>query len=463
MRKLSILASVVILLAACGNKNPEKEVTVTIAGPSAPSVKYQIIADSIQHITLPSDASQSYELYYPKTMNRNISSRQVIVLFDPHGSGRLPLEKYRKLADEFGIAVAGSNNSKNGIDVNLSTRYANNIINDLSSRMGFAVKNICLAGFSGGAKVALSTCANNLNSNNVIYSGAANSFNPSHPVHVLGFAGTADMNYSDLLQFAGERSKADPKGSQLVEFEGKHEWPDVQTYRKAFYWLRFQQARIGGQKDSALVTRFMHEEDKIIGADEKKVALTDAYQECVTASAFLDGIADAGIYQSKMTTIAANPAYHKQQEKKYEVLANETSQKQMLMAAFQKEDGNWWAKTINGYRASPAPSDKRLLGFISLGCYSYSSQLLERGDLANAAHFLAIYELADPDNMDQLYFHAMLYAKQNDRDKAISYLTKAVVKGYNDGDKMAAQPEFTPLQADERFSRLLTSLKKGSK
>ncbi|MBS1686912.1 MAG: hypothetical protein JSS76_19400 [Bacteroidetes bacterium] len=448
------------LLSACG----QTEHSNTAAPPVTNEIQvipYHAVSDSLLRVSLPTDTAQSYALYIPHTADSAGIPPTIIVFADPHGAGWLPVEKYRKLADQFGIALAGSNNSRNGLDGAQCAAYLGNIVNDLHSRLHYEVANVCLAGFSGGAKVALQTASDNANINKVIYAGATIPFQPSHPVVLLGFAGTSDMNYSDLLTFAATL----PAGTgTLVEFAGRHEWPERAVYKKAFYWLTFRQARdTAASQIAGLIRAYRADIAAEIAAATRANNAVDAHQRHQEAIDLLGHLTDVSSYQKKAADLSAAELYKRESAQKQDMLKSETNQKQILMQAFQHEDIPWWSNTISHLRASTYPTDQRLLGFISLGCYSYTSQCIARGDVANAEHFATIYELADPDNTDQLYFHAVIAAQRGDSTKALKYMQKAVDKGFTDWGKADAEPALATVRGRESFSRLQPSSKRGSR
>lgn len=453
MIRLLLAVLPALIMTACGNSPTESQSTspapVTTQTPIA---DYHVIKDSVLRVQLPSDTSQSYILYIPHTADTAGIPQTVIVFADPHGAGWLPVDKYRKLADRFGIALAGSNNSLNGLDGAQCAGYIGNIIGDLHTRLHYDEGNICLAGFSGGAKVILQEVFNNSNINKAIYAGATIPLQTAHPIHLLGFAGTSDMNYSDLLAFANSVS---PGSGTLVEFHGKHEWPDPKVYQKAFYWLTFRQVKdTASAKVKACIKAYETGIATEAGLAIRGNNAVEAYQKYEEAAAFLNGVAAITTYQQKAAELAATDLYKKEAAQKSDMLKSETNQKRILMQAFQNQDIPWWRNTISHLRGSAYPTDKRLLGFISLGCYSYTSQCIARGDVANADHFATIYELADPDNTDQLYFHAVIAARQNDNAKALKYLQKAADKGFTDWGKANAEPALATVRGQGSFSRL---------
>jgi hypothetical protein len=384
----------------------------------------------------------------------------ILVCFDPHGDGRIPIDKYKKWADKFEIAVAGSNSSRNGLSGPDGQQIAANMIRDLSSRLGFDRKNMTLCGFSGGSKVAIANISADGQIPNLIYAGAVTQLSSSRPLNILGFAGVQDMNYTDLLQF-DESIRASNPNSTLIEFNGKHEWPDAKTFENAFYFLALQAQKQKGE--STFVKAFIKKSDEAIASAEKKGDWITAYQVCRTACVFLNRLTDVSSYKNKMASLSANVQYQKALAQRNEMLGRESNEKQILLQAFQNQGPDWWAKVINSYKASTKPSDKRLLGFISLASFSYSNQLLQQHNLDGAERILSIYELADPTNTDQLYFHAMLYGQRNNNALAIKYLKKAVDNGFYDLPKMEAEQSFTQLRNDPGYVQIEAALKKVSR
>ena len=446
---------------SCGNSDKPSPAAESPAIASTSVARLELKRDSVITLTIPSDASQSYSIYVPKKA-KNTEATSILICFDPHGDGRLPIDKYRQWADKFGITIAGSNSSKNGLSPAEGQQIAANMISDISSRLGFDKKNVALCGFSGGAKVAINAIGSDGTISNLIYAGAVTQLNNSHPLNILGFAGNQDMNYTDLLAFNESMLPSYPNTS-LIEFNGKHEWPDVQTFENAFYWLAFQSAHNTPLSDTTLIRGFIKNTDQSITAAVNNNNWIGAYQLCHTAFTWLNGLADVSAYQKQMESISANDRYKRSLAQKNETLQKEANEKGTLQMAFQNQNYDWWKKVTNQYQSSSSPSDKRLLGFISLAGFSYSNQMLQQQNLDGAERMLAIYELADPNNTDQLYFHAMLYAEKNNSAMAIKYMQKAVSNGFKDGQKIEAEQAFSALRNDPNFSQIVAALKKASK
>lgn len=338
MKKLFILC--LVFNISCGNHTKQKasQTIDTIAIQQTQEIYAKDNfkkGEVIPSVNLRGDTSQKFALYLPKNYSES-TKFPVIIFFDPHGEGIIPLNLYYKLAEQFQFVLMASNTSKNGMDFESTNGLATNLINEAQSRFSVNKSKITLCGFSGGAKVALSCGANNRDVSSVIYCGAAVQFNPSHTVNLLGFAGKKDMNYTDVVSFEWSLKNA-PFKHFLIEWKGKHEFPTADVFKDAFTFLNT---------------------GEVENYSNKKVAIT----------------------QQKVD--------------------EEQAIKQKYIDAFQTKDLSWWKAEINSLNLKKKNDlmYERLLGFISLACYSISNNSLEQNNLVVAEKILTIYKLADPTN-----------------------------------------------------------------
>ena len=351
--KTVILFLVSCFLLACNSK-PVNTATEQSLVTQMPSVSIEV-KDSfetgkvIPSVALRNNASETFALFLPKGYSDS-GKLPVIIFFDPHGDGTVLLNLYHELADEFHFVLVGSNNSKNGMDLQQTKLIADNLVNEVKARFSINDKSISFCGFSRGAKVALLSAAENSSVSSVIYCGAAAPINPNHSLSLLGFAGTKDMNYTDIVSFDWSLKSSALKHF-LIEWNGKHEFPKAEVFKDAFQFLTT------GNIENYL---------------KKQVTITE--QKVNEEQAF----------------------------------------KQQLLEAFQTQDINWWKQEIVSLnnKKKTDPMYERLLGFISLACYSYSNQTLQQNDLQAAEKILAIYQLADPGNKDCEAFTTQLKSRQ---------------------------------------------------
>lgn len=337
----------ILLFSACQPK-AKPVVVETIAEQPLPIEVADSFSAGKLYTSVPfrGNAAETFALYLPKLYSDS-AKLPLLVFFDPHGDGAVPLSLYQSLADKYSCILLASNVSKNGMNAEQTNAIASNLIAEAKSRFSIDERNISLAGFSGGAKVALMGACTNEAVNSVIYCGAATEL-PANARNfaLLGFAGKRDMNYYDVILF-DQAQNSSPRSHCLLEYNGKHEWPDEKTFENAFLFLE-------------------------TGTAAKK---------CFELSPDLQ-----------------------------RVLALEQQNKQVYIQAFQSKDLNWWKQEIASLNLKKKDEliYERLLGFISLACYSYANGALQQNNLPLAEHILSIYALADPGNKDCEAFNAEL-------------------------------------------------------
>lgn len=449
-------------LLSCSSPQPKQETE----NPQQQSPVSQVhdehfpVDSLIASVTCLTNPSQSFALYLPPNYD-DTSKLPVIIFFDPHGSGSFPVKKYRLLAKEFGCILMGSNNSRNGVSFDETNQIANTLIQETRNRFHVHEKRITLAGFSGGAKVALAASENNNLVTEIIYAGAASPIqHPAPSLSILGFAGVNDMNYTDLISF-DQSLKASNLSHFLIEWNGKHEWPDSTVFGDAFYWSSFNGMRNHLlPENDALINRFIQSEKKNMPASGDPLAAAATLGKEIF---FLHGLVDVTEYSNQLSSIEQSIRYSSAWGNKQKLLQQEQSLKQSYMQAFQEKDINWWKQEIYRMNSITDPKLKpmyqRLLGFLSLAGYSISGNAIQQNNFPVAEKMLVIYKLADPKNSDVPFLEACLYAKQHQNEKAITSLKQAIALGLHDREKIMNEPALQSLQPDEQFQKIIGDMK----
>lgn len=155
-------------------------------------------------------------------------------------------------------------------------------------------------------------------------------------------------------------------------------------------------------------------------------------------------------------------SYKKELQKQQGNFQMESNLKQNYMECFQSKDLNWWRDEISRMRNLKAGEQEmmyqRLLGYLSLASYSYSNNAIRQNNFSAAQQFLAIYKLADPENSEQPFLTACMYARQGDQGKAIAALKEAVQLGLKDKGKVESEESFNSLRGNTEFNKLLSGL-----
>ena len=128
----------------------------------------------------------------------------------------------------------------------------------------------------------------------------------------------------------------------------------------------------------------------------------------------------------------------------------ERIEQQNLANAVSVRDTEWWNTKILELKQRSANSEspeenlanQRLLNYLSLLSYMYADNALKNNKLIEAQKYLFIYEKADPDNTEVYYLKAVYYALQNNNSLALKSLETAVIKGFDDFERIQKDSHF---------------------
>ena len=407
-----------LLFSSCSSNDSVQKKPQENASPPlelAPvSTDYSKLTGKItDHIACDAQPQLSYCLYLPSAYSSS-KTFPVIFIFDAHGDGKLPVEKYHNLAEESGFILIASNNSRNGIQYDSLLSMAKDMMSDASGKISIEAKRKYVMGFSGGARVAGVVAATEPEVAGVIGCGAAylDENTKSHAQQFFfGFAGKDDFNLLEMFRMHAYLENAGVKNYFEV-FEGKHEWPDSAMMRNAFRMLTV--------KDSK----------------EKQMLEQNISRHTVTSALAKTFEAESGL------------------QKKY-------------LDAFSSENIFWWKNEItNLQQCGNTGTDKekvhqcrRLLAYIGVAVYSFSNNAIKTHSDADAEKLLQIYSMVDSQNSEQKFLAAILRARQGDNLRALALLNEAVGLGFNDLSRMESEPDFQNLRGMTDYSNLISKIK----
>ena len=330
-KKLIIVLCAVLIGCNAANKSSVMLQVDTLSNKDTTAQAKPVKVGEPSTIVLPN--GEQVSCYLPKNYHPQ-QSYPVIFFFDPHAEALQVIEKYKSLGEQYQCILFASANAKNGLPLEESVQYASHLLSYALQHYSLNNEKIYVAGFSGGAKVAMAFASQNKTVDGVIYCGAAIpvTFPPS--VTLLGFAGIKDMNYADVIDFDKQLKN---NKHYLVEWKGIHAWPDTSVFSDAFDVIKN-----GEVKNYA----------------RKRISTSDA------------------------------------------VLQQEQSIKQQLLMALQERDAKWWNVCISDFNQQKKSNMmyERLLGFVSLACYSYVNQATQQHNKVEAQRIFQIYNAADPSN-----------------------------------------------------------------
>jgi len=412
-----------------------------------------------------SDTTLSYSLCLPPLFDEK-KPMPLLILFDSHGDGLLPVNLFKAEAARHGFIIAGSNNSKNGMPTTETTAIFRNILTDLSTRFSINEEAVYLAGFSGGARVAAAVAITERGIAGVVGCGAGMpniNQKPMSNFSFLGVAGNQDFNLTELRNLDNVLDKSGFT-HHLIEFQGIHQWPTAGVIPEIFTWIAFDAMRHGALPvDRNKTNSFIEANDKMAGSMAAAGMLHGQREIYIKMLHYLGGLTDIGPLQTEITRLDAEKEVIAFRKKQDEMLGMEQQLQAKYAPEIQQKDLGWWKKESAFLQAnSEKPSNpdmiavyKRLLGYLSLNCYMLSTGMLKQGDLAVASKCIEIYRMVDPTNAEHRYLAAKVAARNKTADEAFRLLDQAFELGFTDVARLRSDPDFNNYHSDSRYKVLL--------
>jgi pimeloyl-ACP methyl ester carboxylesterase len=206
----------------------------------------------------------------------------VLYAFDPGARGKLPLEHFREAAEKYGWILVGSNNSRNG-PMKIAFDAGQAIWKDTHDRFAVDEQQTYFAGFSGGARVAVtvaSSCHDCVAGVITCGAGFPAEIKPSSATRfvVFGTTGIDDFNFPELKQLGETLTKAGVT-NQIEVFAGRHEWPPSSLAGEAIEWLNLLAIkRKARQRDSHFIEQVWEQKLRQARTAEESKQFYDAYR-----------------------------------------------------------------------------------------------------------------------------------------------------------------------------------------
>ncbi len=432
-----------------------------------------------RHIVVHADSNRSYALYIPKRQPFPAAGKgeparfPVIIAFDPHGDGSLPLVRYKELAERYGILLAGSNDSRNGLPGDQATAIVDGLTREIRTQYPVDTSRIWFLGFSGGARVASGSAMYLTPVRGVIGcgSGFGNTRQPlRYRFDYIGLAGLADFNMHEVQKLEEPLTRAGFRHFISV-FPGGHEWPPAGVMENAFRMTLLNDMKDGrlAKNDSlpdAVLSSLKVRIDSLARSGDPMAAA----EYCRWAIALTEGLAPTGPFRESLSGLSASSLFRERQTYREEVLLREEKEKEMLIRDIREKSVEWWKERTGrefglrknvriaaGWkRVEDTLMSHRLLSFLSLYCYMNAQSALARRENEAAIKIVTVYGLCDPSNPEPDYMNAVLHARRGENKEAMSSLRSALGKGFSDKPRMLSQPEFSGYTGTPGWTEMLS-------
>ncbi len=434
-------------------------------------------AEVIEKVTCQADPEQSYALFLPPGYTPD-KKWPILYAFDPVARGAVPVKLFQAAAARFGFIVAGSNNSRNGVDVNavVKTLWA-----DTHQRFSIDAQRVYTTGFSGGARVASAMALGYRGAIAGVIAASGGLPSVAQPPSSNQFvffatAGTEDFNFPEMQQL---KRKLDEIGitNRLTIFAGGHDWPPSEICNEAVGWLEIQAMKSGGRaRDEKLIDERLKLKTKAAHDYEATQNNYDAYLEYEALVSEFRGLRDTNEFAAAAERLGRSRevrAAIKSERAEEESQANLSAKLQTLIAAPQtgksypeamvklKSSLSDLAKQSESGNVGERRVARRVLQSLRVGIYEEAFSLKQRKNYASLPAKFELLTMISPGDPRVFYELAVAYARVGDKSKATMALGRAVERGFSDLGKIEQNEDFAILRDEADYKKLIASLKKS--
>ena len=417
------------------------------------------------HVNCLADTNLNYALFLPPQYEKD-KPLPLIILFDSHGDGLLPVNLFGNEAAKNGFIIAGSNNSKNGMTMEQTTAIYRSMLADITARFSIEKKAVYLCGFSGGSRVAGSIAITEGRIAGVVGCGAGLpgiNQQPVSPFSYLAVVGNQDFNFTEMKMLDKSLENAGYQHHLLV-FDGIHQWPPKELIPDIFTWLSLDAMRQQAiPADRAFIDRFIEKNDQSASRLATEGKLPEQLDTYIKMKHYLQRLTDIAPLDSEIKRLSAEKSvlsYREQQQQLYNL---EQKLQQDYLPQIPVQGTGWWSIETNRLSALAKQADKpaqsqvyqRVLGSLSMNCYMYCNNALKQHDLPAASRFIEIYRLVDPQNAEHRYMAAKVAAMQNNKEGVYSALQQAFGLGFKDYKRLKSDPDFEAFRQDKKFQEMV--------
>jgi pimeloyl-ACP methyl ester carboxylesterase len=401
-----------ILLLSCGNSTEKKQ---TARSKSAPKISAQSV----------------YESYSPA----NLKLPEVLfVAIDAHADARLAINHFRWTADQYGFRIIALKNVKNN-----DSKFMQHIaaaISVATNQFQFKQAEIYLAGFSGGARMALNYAQTHAAKGVIMMGAGPGNQSGGFPFPLAMISGTRDFNFVEQ-HYPISSPRVDNPNLITLHWQGKHAWPDSLTIWNATTFVLYRSGKIEEQdidRRRQLAQAKKYKEQKNIFFYFKQLELISK-----TSVGDLHDKAESSL------TDIRNSARARDYFNRFDnTLTAEQKRNRYYMQDLEAKPLDWWREQIskldeliNSSQGMEADSYARNRAFLGILLYSRTrSALSGRGNAKLVPKYLKIYEMLEPENPDVYYFKARYAYIMNQNENAIKELKRALELGYTDDEQL---------------------------
>lgn len=361
-----------------------------------------------------------FSIYIPNNSGEN-SSLPTLLFFDAHKRSQLPLDLYSQLSEKYHVILVASGDAENGMALEEYRKRGDAIFNEIKNITSVNDSVLFVAGFSGGARVAQDYAIYNPKIKGLIMNSAGfpkDQFVSRPDLSIVGLGGSFDFNLAEMYQsFESVFGNKNHPPALFLMFNGKHDWAPEANMELALDFLisGLNKTRMNINKE----------------ADEDFARITNDMKEVFSEEIKFRNIYAEGLLKNRDTS------YWKNEVTRIQNLAKTKGMEYEAMV-------------------------KRLMGYMSIYCYSSIKMAIGAAQYNNAMDYVAIYRTVDSSNSEWAYLGAVIYANLNKLNKSLEFLNDAAALGFNDYERLINQKDFATFSSDPSFKKIVLQVQKNN-
>ncbi len=432
----------------------------------------------VDPVSCTEDGQQGYALYLPSRYQPG-HPWPILYLFDAGARGKLAVERFQKGAEECGLILAASNNSRNG-PVEKSIAAAQAVWRDTHRRFSIDDRRVYAGGFSGGARVAclLADLAPGSIAGVIGCSAGFPENRPASrdtPFVYFGTAGDTDFNYYELRALDKELEKLGIR-HRVEIFEGHHDWPPEDLCVEAIEWMELTAMEKGIGRDEKRIESLLEKRLKKARELESAGKALEAYRAYAAVARDFRAFRDVSSVETRAADLeksrrirdlaqaqekrdAANRAALGQLEATLaSVCASEVLPPSTKLLNDLRVPGLKRRAASNEDREDALAARRMLESLFARTALFLPPQLVEKGDFPCAILLLSVAAEIKPEDPRVFYNRACAFARAGNRKKALTDLRGAIAKGFSNREQIERDPDLASLREEEGFPEILRGL-----
>lgn len=486
MLRAAGLAALGLLVGGGAGEAGAQEADSVAAPPPRPFPTGRIV----ENVPSRADSTQRYALYLPTAYDARRAWPALLVL-DPRGRARLPLERLVGAAEALGYVVLSSYNTVSDGPVEPNRIAVNAMLGDLALDFTIDRRRLYLVGFSGTTRLAWAYAyALQPHVAGIIGFGAGPPEGAAladvvaregTPFVFFGGTGTTDFNYDEVVLFQDELRALGIR-HRLDFFDGPHRWPDADVLDEAVAWMELEAMRAGLRtKIPAWIER---EHDRRLAAtavlerDGRDGEIWAAYRQIVTD---FRGLLDTSEDEARLGSLFETRAVRRWSARRTRVAREYADWEDAILVTLDEFESATPMPSRGGLLAELGVLDLRRAEeeaaestdglaaarrletlFVETSFYRLRA-LRERGDLERARALLEVARAVRPERLRVCYDLARVLAALERTGEAVDALECFAAGVSVDVPRLARDTAFIGLRGDERFEALLDRLRRDER